>query len=113
MKKSIFIAAFFLLIGIGKAQNGFGFTNYSHTNAFCTSGTLCTNNPGFLLAGVAYTASGAPNFFIDRTNKNGAFTSAGFEFQMEYSISGSFNCGGSPQPITNCYGVQAIETSGG
>lgn len=111
MKKIKILLSLCLLGANLQSQNSYGITEYPHTNSFLTSGTLTSANPGFLMAGAQMTnATGSFNFCIDRTGKGGAFTSATYEFQKEYTFTYDNNCLQNYSTIYNCAGVTVIES---
>jgi hypothetical protein len=70
---------------------------------------LNTASPGFLMGGFRLSsASGLPNFYIDRTDKNGVFTGSPSEFQREYVVTDDVNCLTGFSQRNNCIGVTVI-----
>jgi hypothetical protein len=92
----------------------YGEVLYSHNSSILSSGTVCSNNPGFLMSGyIQNISAGGYNFYIDRTGPGGDFNAAAYEFQKAYQLYGDpANCGGSPtSQILTCNGVAVIETN--
>jgi len=115
--KEIILALFIYVSAIQlHAQNNFGIRQYSHPQTECTSGSLGVGNPGFLIAGGSGAiATNNINFSIERTNLNGVFNSAAFEFQKEYMLFGSVSCSSTtPYPqILFCKNVKTISMPNG
>lgn len=112
MKKiNLFIAICSLSITSIKAQ--YGTIDYPHPNTTLSSGVQGISSPGFILGGhTGLITTGNNNFYIDRTNVNGAI--GGMTppyFQNAYRIFGNSSCNALPQ-ILNVKGVSVIEANG-
>ncbi len=113
MKTKILIILYLFSIKI-TAQN-YGMRGYNHTNADMSSAQKCTllaANPGYVMASRQWGLSGGAtaNFYIDRTDVQGAFNSNSFEFQNYYEVYHDANCGGTSTQVDSIYGISIIES---
>ncbi len=112
MKKIKIILALCLIVSMAKSQSYFGATSYPHANSVLNSGMATNLTAGFLMAGYESTNTNAGyNFTIDKMDAGGLPGGPPNSFQKGYQIFGNNLCGGFPQ-IYNCWGIDAIESTG-
>ncbi|MDI1353435.1 MAG: T9SS type A sorting domain-containing protein [bacterium] len=87
----------------------YGVAKYPRTNSWLSSGTVTTQNPGFLMAGTELTTTNF-NFSLDRVGPGGVPAGNAWNFQNGYTLSGGGSGCGASAVINNCVGVTAIES---